>query len=212
MRIFAGSPVFLLSNLAAMINYAATFAVSFFLSLYLQVIQGLDPLAAGEVLLLQPLVQMVFSPVAGRISDTVEPRVVATVGMVISAIGLFLLTFLTLSTAISLIMGDLVLLGIGFALFASPNTNVIMSSVDRRFYGVASGILSTMRSLGQVISLALAMVTVTAFLGAVTLTPAIGPQFLESVHFAFLLFTLLCTVGTLASYAHEDRRRSSTSW
>ncbi len=212
MRIFQENPVFLLSNIAAMINYAATFAVSFLLSLFLQVVQGLDPLTAGGVLVVQPLIQMVFSPVAGRISDIIEPRIVATAGMIVTAIGLFLFTYLSPATTVPFITANLILLGIGFALFTSPNTNVIMSAVDRRFYGVASAMISTMRSIGQVISLALAMVTFTLFIGEVNLTPTIAPQFLKSIHSAFLLFTLLCTVGTLASYVHEERRRRVAHW
>ena len=79
-RVFSGNTAFTCSNLAALINYAATYAVAFLLSLYLQYIQGLGPGAAGLVLVAQPAVQVFCSPVAGRLSDRIEPRIVATSG------------------------------------------------------------------------------------------------------------------------------------
>ncbi len=74
--------VFLFSNLAALINYSATFAVTFLISLYLQYIKKLSPQAAGLVLVSQPLMQAVLSTFTGRLSDRVEPRVVSSMGMV----------------------------------------------------------------------------------------------------------------------------------
>ena len=142
-----------LSNLAALINYSATFAVTFFLSLYLQYIKGLPPKLAGLVLVCQPVVMVIGSPFAGRLSDKIEPRIVASSGMAVTAIGLYLLASVHRDTSLEIIMADLVLLGLGFALFSSPNTNAVMSSVDKRFYGVASGTFGTMRLTGQMFSI-----------------------------------------------------------
>jgi EmrB/QacA subfamily drug resistance transporter len=83
--LFRHNSAFVFSNLAALINYSATFAVSFLLSLYLQYIKGLSPLHAGLILVAQPVVQTIFSPFAGRLSDRVEPRIVASIGMSITA-------------------------------------------------------------------------------------------------------------------------------
>jgi hypothetical protein len=76
--------------------------------------------------------------------------------MGLCATGLALLSFLNPETPLELIIACLEFLGLGFALFSSPNTNAIMSSVDRCDYGVASGIVSTMRLIGQVMSLGIA--------------------------------------------------------
>ena len=91
MALFAENRVFAFSNLAALINYAATFAVGFLLSLYLQSVRGLGAQAAGGLLAVQPLVQAALSPFAGRLSDRVDPRVVASSGMGLIAVGLALL-------------------------------------------------------------------------------------------------------------------------
>ncbi|MCX5802842.1 MAG: MFS transporter, partial [Proteobacteria bacterium] len=139
--LFRMNKVFIFSNMAALINYCATFAVGFLLSFYLQYIEGLSPQNAGMILVSQPIVQAIFSPVAGRMSDRIEPRIVASTGMALTATGLFLLAMLKEGSALWFIIASLFLLGFGFALFSSPNTNAIMSSVESRLYGVASATL-----------------------------------------------------------------------
>ncbi len=148
MDLLKNNTVFFFSNLAALINYSATFAVTFLLSLYLQYIKGLGPQNAGLILVSMPAVQAIFSPVAGRISDKIEPQILTSVGMGLTTTGLGILAFLDENTAIEFILFSLIILGFGIALFSSPNTNAVMSSVDNRSYGVASAMLATMRSIG----------------------------------------------------------------
>jgi len=154
--LFRKNRVFALSSLAALINYSATFAITFLLSLYLQHIKGLSPQGAGLILVSQPIVQAVVSPFAGRLSDRIEPRIVASIGMTLTTLGLFLFTFIEDGTGLGFIVGCLMLLGLGFALFSSPNTNAIMGSVEKRFYGLASGSVGTMRQLGMMVSMGIA--------------------------------------------------------
>jgi EmrB/QacA subfamily drug resistance transporter len=147
------NPVFALSNLAALIHYCATFAVSFLMSLYLQVALGLDPQQAGLVLLAQPAVMAALSPIAGWASDRIEPRLVATAGMLITSAGLFALSTLGSHSSVVTATVILLVLGAGFGLFSSPNSNAVMSAVDRAHYGVGSATLATMRLVGQSLSL-----------------------------------------------------------
>ena len=184
-----------------MINYGATFAVAVLLSLYLQYIKGFSAETAGFILVAQPVVQTLFSPIAGKLSDRIEPRIVATVGMAITTIGLSFFIFLTPSTPLYAIVIALMVLGFGYALFSSPNTNAIMSSVDSRYLGLASGMNATMRSLGQVLSMAIAMFCFSVFIGTVTITPEVFPALITSVTISFLIFTCLCIVGVGTSYA-----------
>ncbi len=207
--LFRKNKGFAFSNLAALINYSATFAVTFLLSLYLQFIKGFNPQQAGLILLSQPVVQTIFSPFAGRLSDRMEPHIVASIGMAISAVGLLLFAFLGERTGIVLIIGNLVLLGFGFALFSSPNTNAVMRSVEKRFYGVASGILGTMRTTGMTFSMGMTMLIFSLCMGRSQMTPASYPQFIRSARIAFVVFTVLCLGGTLASL-WRDRRGGLT--
>ncbi|MDB9822836.1 MFS transporter [Deltaproteobacteria bacterium] len=198
-KLFKINRVFAFSGLAALINYSATFALTFLLSLYLQNIKGLSPQTAGLVLVSQPAVMAAFSPLAGSISDRIEPRIVATFGMSLTAIGLFLLTFLDQGTSISYLIGCLILLGFGFAFFSSPNTNAIMSSVEKRFFGVASGAIGTMRSLGMMFSMGIATVIFSIFIGRTQITEEQYPFLMKSIVVAFIVFTFLCFGGIFAS-------------
>lgn len=204
--LFSKNRTFALSSLAALINYSATFAVTFMLSLYLQYIKGLSPQASGLVLIAQPIVMAAFSPVAGKLSDKIEPRKIASLGMAMTAAGLCILSFLEADTPMTLIVADLVLLGLGFALFSSPNMNAIMSSVDKRFYGIASGTVGSMRLLGNMLSMGIATLTFSLFIGRVPITPANYPIFLKSLKTAFMVFVVLCVSGIFASLARGKLR------
>ncbi|MCS7222855.1 MAG: MFS transporter [Anaerolineae bacterium] len=209
-NLFRHNQVFALSNLAALINYSATFAVGFLLSLYLQYIKGFSPQNAGLILVAQPAVQAAFSPLAGRLSDRIEPRVVASMGMALTVIGLSFLSFLDADMTLALIVADLMLLGFGFALFSSPNTNAVMSSVDRRFYGIASGTLGTMRLIGQMLSMGIATLVFALYIGQVQITPEYHLRFLKSARLIFTIFAALCFGGIFASLGrgkvHETAR------
>jgi EmrB/QacA subfamily drug resistance transporter len=198
--LFYGNRTFSFSCIAAMINYGATFAVAFLLSLYLQYIRGFSAGTAGLILVAQPVVQTLLSPIAGRISDRIEPRYVSTAGMAITTIGLSFFIFLDPATPLGAIIISLVVLGTGYALFSSPNMNAIMSSVDNQDLGIASSIVATMRYLGQVLSMAIAMFCFSLYLGTLTITPPVYPLLLASIHTAFLIFTVLCILGVGSSY------------
>ena len=205
-RLFTGNKLFAFSSLAALINYAATFAVTFLLSLYLQYIKGLDPRTAGTILIAQPVVMALFSPQAGRLSDRIEPRLIASAGMTLTAIGLLLFSLLGTATGIFYIIFTLVVLGFGFALFSSPNMNAIMGSVDKNFFGVASGTVATMRLLGQMTSMAIAMVIFAVFIGREQITPSNYELFLKSVKVSFVIFTFLCVIGIFFSFTRGELR------
>jgi MFS family permease len=203
--LFRGNRVFAFSNLAALVNYSATFAVGFFVSLYLQYVKGMNPQHAGFILISQPAVMALFSPLAGRASDKIEPRYVASVGMALSCAGLFLLAFLRAVTPLAFVVGSLALLGFGFALFSSPNTNAVMSSVEKRSYGVASATLGTMRLVGQMFSMGVAMMIFAVLVGRVQITPANQADFLQAIRTGFKIFAALCFLGVFASLARGNR-------
>jgi EmrB/QacA subfamily drug resistance transporter len=204
--LFRNNKVFAFSNLATLIHYSATFAVTFLLSLYLQYMKKLTPESAGLILISQPIVQAVFSPFAGRLSDRIEPRIVASIGMALTAVGLFLLTALDEKTTLGFTVISLVLLGFGFALFSSPNSNAVMSSVENRFYGVASGTLSTMRMMGMAFSMGMTILMFSIYIGKVQITPEYYPAFLRCMKLGFVLFSVLCFAGIFASLARGKVR------
>jgi EmrB/QacA subfamily drug resistance transporter len=190
---------FALSNIAALIHYSATFAVTFMLSLYLQYIKGLSAQTAGVILIAQPVMMAIFSPVAGKISDRIEPRIIASLGMALTFCGLIILRYLNTNTGMAYIIGVLLLMGLGFALFSSPNMNAIMSSVDRRFLGVASGSAGTMRVLGQLLSMGMATLVLAVVIGRVPITETVYPQLVKSMRYIFTVSAGLTFLGFFAS-------------
>jgi len=206
-ELFMTNRVFTLSNLAALLNYSATFAVGFLLSFYLQHIKNLSPQSAGVILVSQPIMQAALSPIAGKASDRIEPRIVASSGMAVTAIGLFLLAFLTGNTGIPYTVIALMILGVGFALFASPNTNAIMSSVANRHYGVASSMLATMRLLGQLFSMGVAMLIFALYMERVEISTSLHIQLMNSIRTAFTVFGILCVLGVFISLTRGDLRK-----
>jgi EmrB/QacA subfamily drug resistance transporter len=208
-NLFRHNAVFAFSNLAALINYAATFAVSFLLSLYLQKVKSLTPQSTGLVLVAQPIVQALFSPMTGRLSDRIEPRLLASWGMAFTLFGLIMLVFLGVNTSVFYVVSCLVILGFGFALFSSPNTNAVMSSVGRQFYGVTSATLSTMRQIGMMFSMGIVMMSMSLLLGKSEITPDNPGQFPTGMRVSFGMFALLCFGGIFASLARGNINRAN---
>lgn len=198
-NLFRNNRAFTFSNLAALISFSATYGVTFLMSLYLQYIKGLNPEQAGLVLIASPIVQAIFSPIAGRLSDRMEPRKVAAIGMAITMFGLIPFVFLNEQTNVLIVVASLVALGFGLSVFSSPNTNAIMSSVEKRLYGVASSTLGTMRLTGQMLSLGITMIIFAVFIGRVEVVPEVYPDLTGSINIAFIVFSGLCLVGILAS-------------
>ncbi|HOU55812.1 MAG TPA: MFS transporter [Smithellaceae bacterium] len=201
LHLFMGNRVFAFSNLAALIHYCATFAITFLLSLYLQHVKGLSPSQAGFVLVIEPLLQAVFSPLAGRLSDRYEPRIISSIGMSITVVGLAGLIFIASDTPLYGIVCCLALLGIGFALFSSPNVNAVMSSVEDRFYGLASATQATMRMVGQMLSMGIAMLVFAWIIGNHGIDHENGALLMVSAKSIFAILAAICTAGVFASLA-----------
>ena len=187
--------IFALSNLAALFNYAATFGVTFFLSLYLQYVKGMGPQQAGAILIVQPIVQTLLSPFCGRLSDRVPATWVATIGMAFCALGLAVATRLSAESSLTIVFLLLVFLGMGFALFSAPNVSMIMGSVEPRYLGVASGLSASMRTLGMLSSMMIITLTFSYLMNGQPVTLETQPAFLSSMRIALLIFCGLCVVG-----------------
>jgi len=180
------------------------------MSLYLQFIKEFTPQAAGLILLAQPVIQAAFSPLIGRLSDRIEPRLLASLGMALTVCGLSVLIFIAAGSSLAYILAGLALLGLGFAFFSSPNVNAILSSVDRKFLGVASGTLATMRILGQMFSMGIALLIFALVIGRVQIAPPYYPLLLRSMKLAFSILAVLCFLGIFASLSRGRIHRNGS--
>jgi len=205
-RLMLRNRIFAFSGIAALIHYAATSATGFFISLYLQYLKGLDARTAGIIMISQPVMMALLSPLAGRLSDKYNPGVIASSGMGLTATGLIMLCFVKAESPVYLIVVLLVIMGTGFALFSSPNSNAIMSSVDKKHFGVASGVVGTMRMAGQMVSMGIAMMLLALYLGREAIVPETFPGLLAAIRSGFVIFSALCIAGIFASLARNKKK------
>ncbi|WP_414470323.1 MFS transporter [Methanobacterium sp. ACI-7] len=192
------NPLFTISVLSLLIINVGTSSMNYLLSLYFQYLKLLPPNTAGLILVLQPIFVALISPIAGRISDKYDPRLFTSTGMLITTIGLFILIFLNQDTPFYSIILGLILIGIGVALFASPATNAAMSTVNKKFYGVASATVSTMVFGGQLLSMAVVILIFAFYLGNVQIIPQYYPLFIKSANIAFIVYTAVCFIAIFA--------------
>ncbi|MCJ7455428.1 MFS transporter [Candidatus Bathyarchaeota archaeon] len=218
LSLFTKNRLFAAANTAALLNYIAVSGVTFMISIYLQDILGLPPQSAGLFLIAMAVAMALLSPFSGWLSDRFGSRLLSSGGMLIVTVGLLLLSQLNTTSSVNDIVLRLTLLGVGFGLFSSPNTRAVMSSVDRSKLGVASGTISTMRSTGQAIGLAMAgAVIATAlppqavlqlFTGLSAQSAIARDEFIMGMSTVFQIASAISAVGTLASLV---RGRESTN-
>jgi len=187
--------IFVYSNLATWLNYAASFGIMFFFSLYLQIIKGMPPKTTGFILILQPLLQAACAPVAGRLADLYRPAHIATAGMILCTFGLAVSTQLSASSSFTMIYTVLILMGLGFGFFSTPNSTAIMASIPPRDYGMASSLMATMRTTGMLTSMTIITLLLGHFLDNQPVTTETGPAFIATMQAAMLLFSLMGLVA-----------------
>ena len=198
-KLFYNNRVFTLSCAASLIMYSTTYGNVVLLSLYLQYLKGLSASAAGMIMMLQPISMAILSPLTGRLSDRIEPRILASLGMLVTAVGLLMLAMLSSSSSFLRVALALLMTGVGFSLFSSPNVNAIMSSVDHKHYGSASAAVATTRLIGQLSSIVLVTLALTLIMGKRPISPETYPQLEQSIRLSFSIAAALCIPGILLS-------------
>jgi len=187
------------STLAALISYLATFIVTYILNYHLQYIRHMDPQITGLILIVTPALMTLIAPFSGKLSDRIEPQKLASLGMVFVTVAIFILIFLDKSTPLYIIIVSMVLQGIGYGIFSSPNTNSIMGSVPRKFASLASATVSTVRVIGQTMSLGMLTVIFAVIMGSVPIIPKYFPLLIVSSQIACVFSTILCFIAVIAS-------------
>jgi len=206
LRLFRHNRLFLFSNLTALISYASIWGYTYLMSLYLQFVKGLDAQSAGLVLIVGVALQCLVAPAAGRLSDRIDPRWVASFGMALCTLALLLFSFLSAGTPYWYVVLALCLLGAGYGFFSPPNQIAIMGSVDRRYVGFASANMSTMRMIGMALSIAVATLVISTIVGRHDIEPADYPRLLTAIRVTFGLLTGISVLSVVASLARGTAR------
>ena len=202
--LLTGNRTFRMSSAAALINYAATFPIGFLISLYLQEVKGLNVQSAGLILIIQPIIQSVLSPFAGKLSDKIQPRYIASSGMALITIALLIIALLiTPDSPLILLMVLLGALGVGFAAFSSPNMNAIMGSVEKKDYSMASATTGTVRLVGQAFSMGITTMIISLIIGNRAITPEVSAELMSVIHITFIIFAVICAFGVYTSIVRD---------
>lgn len=232
--LFTQNRLFAAGNISALLNYLSYYCVSFLSAFYLQRVVGYNSLQAGIVLLAMPATMAVLSPVSGWFSDRVGSRALASLGMALITAGLLLMSTLNpvsvsssppaaVTATTEEVALYLFIIGFGMGMFSAPNTSAVIGSVDPSRTGVASGTLSTMRYMGQSLSLAmmgaiLASVASNAVVSAFfvgtstsTVTGATIRLFLSGMKEALLVGAMIAAVGALTSLVRGPKRPESVN-
>ena len=205
-ELFYSNRIFTFSCVASLLLYTATFSNVVLVSLYLQYLKGFSAAFAGLVMMIQPLTMAAFSPVTGSLSDRLEPRYLATAGVVVTASGLFLLSSLSQSSSTQFLLLALFMTGFGFALFSSPNVNAIMSTVKKQELGVANGVVALMRILGQLGSMAIVALIFALQMGHVEIDKHNLPELEIAMQNIYLLAALICLPAIFFSFNRGSLR------
>lgn len=198
-QMFKESRVFSLSLSTSFLMYGSNFAIIFLLSLYLQYIRGFSPAEAGQTLLLQALCMAILAPIAGKLSDRFEPRIVATAGCMIVAAGFIFLNQIDINTSASFIGGSLAIIGIGFGLFSTPNNNAIMGAVKEQEVGVASATMNLSRTIGNLVGMSLVNLMIHHFIGNNTFTPDQNSALMHTVSLSLMMSLSFVVVACFLS-------------
>jgi MFS family permease len=198
--------VFLFSSIATWLNYAAAFGVMFFFSIYLQVVKGVSPKDTGFILVIQPALQAIFAPYAGRLADRYSPAPIATIGMAICTTALAISLFLSKESSFSLIFIIQILMGIGFGTFSTPNSTAVMNSVSPREYGMASAVVATMRTTGMLACMTMITLILSSYMGSEPVSLQSADGFISSMRLSLFIFTIMGLLGVAFSFGRFERQ------
>ena len=206
-RAIMDNHVFFRSLMASICVYASNYPLIFLFSLYLQFIQGLSPHDAGQIMVLQAITMAILAPIAGRLSDRFEPRIIATGGCLIMACAFGMLDRITDHTSLYYIAGCLMTLGFGFGLFTTPNNNAALSAIDRERLGIATALLNLSRVVGNMTGIAMVMILVSLIIGHAELKPQQYPALLTTIRWALALSCMYALSGAYFSFTRGNIRR-----
>jgi MFS transporter, DHA2 family, multidrug resistance protein len=146
---------FAMANLVLFIFGMGMFGSTFLLPLYLQNALGYTAFQAGSLFLPVGIIMAIMAPIAGQLSDKVNPKIPALIGIILLSASLFVNQYLSLFSETSSIMVSLYLRGFGMALIFTPLSALALSDIPRERMAQASGLFNVLRQIGGSFGVAL---------------------------------------------------------
>ncbi len=206
------------SMFAAFFQAIASYAVLFLVIMYLQGPRGLSPWNASILLVPAYILSSVVAPTAGRLSDRLGARVVASFGLFLQAIGIFIYSTLDLNTPLEYVLLGAAINGAGQSMFFPANNSAVMASAPPGAYGVTSGLLRTLSNMGMVVSFAVALLIASLsiprqlafaiFLGVSGIHGQLSSAFIQGIHVALIASISLIVVAIVLSILRGREART----
>ena len=195
LSLFRTNRTFLSCCVASLIMYGATFMNVMLISLHLQYFKDMSPIPAAMIMVIQPTVMAICTPLVGRKFDHRNAGRYARTGMLLTTIGLFFLALHNAASSLALTAVALTVTGLGFSLFSTPNATLLMGSVDNRDLGLASSATSTTRILGQLSSTAIVTLVFAVRIGGAEIMQDDIPLLSPAIQAAFFFAACLSLLG-----------------
>lgn len=148
-------PIFALSVGTSVCSYIAQTIAYVALPFYFQYVGGLSQTDTGLLMTPWPAIVVIVAPIAGRLSDRYPAGVLGTAGLAAMTAGLVCLLLMPATPSYADVAWRMVICGLGFGFFQSPNNRLLVGSAPRERSGAGSGMLATARLTGQTIGSAL---------------------------------------------------------
>jgi len=196
---------FTVSVTSLSLNFAGQSAVTFLMPFYLQQVKNFSTAQTGFVLATVPSMMLLLSPISGRLSDRYGFRHQMTIGIALVTVGLLSLSTIDAGTSVPMLVLRLAIVGIGTAIFMSPNSASIMNSVPRERLGTASASVATARNIGNASGLAMssavlvAVASSSAGFTASRITDLPASAVLDGVQVGFLVAAIASSTAIIAS-------------
>ena len=182
---------YVIGNYAAMITYFTTTITITALSLHLQYILNVEEIIVSFILLIAPIIMIGASGLSGRLSNSVDSRLISGFAMMficVSSVMFFFVDFIPFN----LILLACALQGIGNGLFSAPNNKYVLTLVDEKDLPNASSVLSTSKEFGKILSSGIFTVILSIFIGNQQLgTEYINRLFVQSSNLMMFICILL---------------------
>jgi MFS family permease len=200
--------IFFMGNISLLLNFIAQFTIALIIPFYLIQFRSFPASLAGLILIANPAVAMIVTPLSGYLTDRFDARYLSSAGMALITAGLFIAGFLNEKSSFLNIIIFLALTGLGIGMFQTPNNYAIMSSVPHNRSGTASSMLATMRNLGMVFGAALSgslfstrqlYLAKTLKLDGFSGTELNNMVFTGAMKFTFIIGALLACVAVITS-------------
>lgn len=206
--------LFSLSIFCGFITFIAIFCNNIILPFYLQDVMNFSPQHAGLILMVNPLILIVVSPVSGTLSDKIGSELLAFIGLTLVSLGLFLMsTFNVDSTLLSMIL-FIGIMSIGMGVFQPPNNSLIMSTVPKDKLGIAGSINALVRNLGMICGIALATTLLYSMMsskiGYRVTDYVVGRNdaFIYGMKAVYITAAIISLVGATLTYLRLKRKKS----